>query len=57
MYYRLLTIFRGGYFRFSLAVFATATKQRPVKIKIFASGYQLLVKIDFRWRLCYTSRL
>jgi hypothetical protein len=27
------TIFRGGHFGFSLAVFEAATKQRPMKIK------------------------
>lgn len=34
------TIFRGGNFRSSLAAFGAATKQRPVKIKIFIGGYR-----------------
>jgi hypothetical protein len=44
------TIFRGGHFGFSLAEFGAATKQRPVKIKIFASGYRPLAKKHFRWQ-------
>lgn len=34
------TIFRGGHFGSSLVKFAAATKQKPVKINIFASGYR-----------------
>ena len=44
------TIFRGGYFGFSLVEFGAATKQRLVKIKIFTSGYQPPAIIHFRWR-------
>ena len=44
------TIFRGGHFGFSLAEFGAATKQRPMKIKIFTSDYRPPAIIHFRWR-------
>ncbi len=42
-------IFRDGHFWFFLAEIAAATKQRPEKISIFASGYRPPAIIDFHW--------
>lgn len=38
------TIFRSSHFIFSLAELSAATEQRPVKINIFASGYNMPYK-------------